>query len=366
MTEDMPRKLPMYVSREKTRHKKWVFYFRVGKGERTRLPDYGTPEFDAAYRAALTGTPVPTPKPENGVKSLGWLVDRYMESAKWASYSVATRRQQGLFFKEAIKNSGNTNYRSINRASIAKAIEDRKGTPFRANNVLKAFRGLFGWAAKNSLIDVNPTIGVEALKTKTDGYPAWDEADVVLFCNSYPISTKARLAFELILQTGLRRSDICRAGRQHMNGNVLTIRTAKTGAVITAEFPEELLNIIAKTKVGDLAFIVSEHGRPFTVESFGNWFGECCRKAHIAKSAHGIRKLSATLAANGGSSSHDLMAQFGWSTSKQAEVYTKGADRKRGGVRASRVIAEQIEAVKPRTEMPGAGNIENKEVNSDG
>lgn len=364
MTEGMPRKLPLYVSREKTRHKKWVFYFRIGKGERIRLPAYGSPEFDAAYKAALTGTPLPRPKAEIDAKSLRWLVDRYMESAKWAGYSAATRKQQGLFFKEAIAKSGATSYRAINRASIAKAISDRKDTPFRANNFLKALRGLFGWAAKNNHVDIDPTIGVEGIKTKTDGYPAWDEADVILFCNTYAIGTKERLAFELILQTGLRRSDICRAGRQHMSGNVLTIRTAKTGIVITAEFPDELLSIIAQTETGDMAFIVSETGNPFTVESFGNWFGDRCRKANIQKSAHGIRKLSATLAANGGSSSHDLMAQFGWSTSKQAEVYTKGADRKRGGVRASRVIAEQIEAVKPRTEMNGAGTIKNKKAKS--
>ena len=97
MTEDMPRKLPLYVSREKTRHGKWVYYFRIGKGERLRLPDYGSPEFDAAYRSALTGTPIVRKQAQPALKSLKWLVERYMESAKWAGLSVATRKQQGLF-----------------------------------------------------------------------------------------------------------------------------------------------------------------------------------------------------------------------------------------------------------------------------
>lgn len=365
MTEDMPRKLPLYVSREKTRHGKWVYYFRVGKGERKRLPEFGSAEFDAAYNAARFGTPAPSPKkPEANAKSLKWLIDRHMESARWAGLSVATRKQQSLFFQQAIAKSGNTSYRAITRATIEKAVDRRKDTPFLANNFLKAMRSLFSWAVKNNHMDADPTAGVERLKAKSDGFPAWDEADVVLFCNTYPIGTKPRLAFELILQTGLRRSDICRAGRQHMNGNILTIRTVKTGAVVTAEIPEQLLAIIDQTKTGDMAFIVGEHGNPFTVESFGNWFGQCCRDANISKSAHGIRKLSATLAANGGISAHDLMAQFGWTTTQQAEVYTKGADRKRGGVRASRVIAEQIEAVKPRTELPGAGNVKNKKAKS--
>lgn len=349
MTDFMPRKLPTNVYRERTRHKKWVYYYRVKKGERTRLPDFGSPEFEDAYRAAALGTPAPARKPPADAKSLRWLVDRYMESARWAGLSVATRKQQGLFFKAACERSGHKDFRSISQQTIAKAIDKRKQTPFLANNFLKAMRGLFSWALTNGHVTVDPTIGVQRLKAKSDGFPAWDMEDVAKFCNAYPVGTKPRLAFELILQTGLRRSDICRAGRQHLAGNVLTIRTAKTGAVVTAELPEGIIRTIRETKTGDLAFIVGEHGKPYSVVSFGNWFGEQCRNAGIAKSAHGIRKLSATLAANGGATTHELMAQFGWSTTQQAEIYTRGADRVRLGVRTSRVIAEQIEAAKPRT-----------------
>lgn len=364
MTEDMPRKLPLHVTREKTRHKKWVFYFRVGKGERIRLPEYGTPEFDPAYKAALAGTPLPPRKTASETKSLRWLVERYMESAKWAGFSVATRKQQGLFFEDTIAKSENADYRAITRRDMQNAVDDRKATPFLANNFLKAMRGLFSWAAKNDHIAVDITVGVEGVRAKSDGFPAWTIEDVAKFCGKYAIGTRPRLAFELLLQTGLRRSDICVAGRQHLNGNVLTIRTKKTSTVVTAELPDELLRIIGQTKTGDMAFIIGDHGRPYTKESFGNWFGDCCREAGVNKSAHGIRKLSATLAANGGSTTHELMAQFGWATTQQAEVYTKGADRARLGVRTSRVIAEQIEAAKPRTSLPGAGKIKNKKAKS--
>ncbi|WGG58802.1 hypothetical protein [Brucella intermedia] len=36
------------------------------------------------------------------------------------------------------------------------------------------------------------------------------------------------------------------------------------------------------------------------------------------------------------------MAQFGWVTVKQAEIYTKGADRVRLGKASSRLVEEQI------------------------
>jgi len=45
--------------------------------------------------------------------------------------------------------------------------------------------------------------------------------------------------------------------------------------------------------------------------------------------AHGVRKAGATIAAENGATTHQLMAIFGWDTLKQAEAYTKAADQKR-------------------------------------
>jgi hypothetical protein len=42
-----------------------------------------------------------------------------------------------------------------------------------------------------------------------------------------------------------------------------------------------------------------------------------------------MRKAAATRAAERGATAHQLMAIFGWRTIKQAEVYTRAAERKR-------------------------------------
>lgn len=353
----MPRKLPLHVVRERNRHGTVVFFFRIGKGERTRLPNPTNPAFQAAYKAALIGAPVVRKASGVSTKALSWLIDRHMESAQWASLSVATRKQRGNIFLNAIKTSGNAEFRAITSQDIADSLEDRKSTPAQANNLLKAFSGLFRWALRNGHVDADPCVGVERLKNKTDGFPAWTMGDAKRFCDKWPIGTQARLAFELLLHSGLRRSDVCRAGRQHMTGKVFTIRTQKTGTTVTVEFSDRLMSIIDQTPTGDLHFIVSSLKRPFTVESFGNWFRDCCREAGIEKSAHGVRKLSATLAANAGATTHELMAQYGWVTSQQAETYTKGADRIRMGVKTSRMVAKQIEETEIPHRVPGEGNI---------
>ena len=46
-------------------------------------------------------------------------------------------------------------------------------------------------------------------------------------------------------------------------------------------------------------------------------------------SAHGLRKAGATIAANNGATSRQLMAIFGWDTLKEAERYTRNADQQR-------------------------------------
>ncbi len=104
-----------------------------------------------------------------------------------------------------------------------------------------------------------------------------------------------------------------------------------------------MIDIIDATPTGDLHFLVTEYGKPFAVAGFGNWFGDAARKAGIEKNTHGLRKLAATMAANGGATAHERMSQFGWVNSKQAEVYTRGADRARLGVKASRIVSEQLE-----------------------
>lgn len=367
MTEGMPRKLPLHVVRERSRHGRLMFFFRRGKGKRIRLPDtYPSIEFDAAYLSALNGAPPPKKSPIlTDSDRLEWLVARFAESGKWATAAPSTRRQRELLYISAIKRGNNPKFASITQKHIQKAVDDRSATPALAKNFLKAMRALFVWAAKNEHVKGNPCDGVELPTYRTDGFPAWTVDDAAKFCERWPVGTKPRLAFELFLTSGLRRGDLHVAGRQHLRGRIFTMRTAKTGADITVEFPKSLINTIAATKTGDMHFMVKDDGKPFaSKESFGNWFSERCRDAKISKSAHGIRKLAATLSANDGASAHELMAHFGWVKVEQAEVYTKSADRKRLGIKSSGRVADQLENILPRTSNAGSGKSRKRQAKS--
>ncbi|WP_275790455.1 tyrosine-type recombinase/integrase [Pararhizobium gei] len=351
----MPRKLPLHVHKQKTRHDKWVFYFRVGKGKRLRLPNPNDPAFKAAYRAALIGSPVEVPKVVYE-GTLQWLWDRYTtESAKWAGYSPATQKQQRLIMAQVLKNNARHALAAFTQDVIQEGVDKRHETPAAAGNFLKTMRGMFWWGKKMRLVAVDPTVGVTPPGYKTDGFPPWTVEDVMAFRAKHPIGTPERLSMELMLLAGLRRSDVVVVGRQHIAGRVLSIDTAKTGARISVELSDDLIGIIEATPRKGLHLVESSIGRPFTKESFGNWFRGKCTEAGVTKSAHGLRKLSATLAAEGGAATHQLLAQYGWSNIATAEIYTKGIDRKRLGIEASRIVADQIENMKIPHLNPGEG-----------
>ena len=81
----MPRPRPPRLQRQISRHGRAVWYVRRGHGLRIRIrAEFGTPEFEAEYRAALDGTPVENRK-KAAVGTLEWLWDRYRETATWTS-----------------------------------------------------------------------------------------------------------------------------------------------------------------------------------------------------------------------------------------------------------------------------------------
>jgi integrase len=176
----------------------------------------------------------------------------------------------------------------------------------------------------------DPTVGIKLAASKSDGHHSWEDDEIARFEERHPIGSRARLALALLLGTGQRRGDAVRMGRQHVRDGVLSMRQQKTGAQIDIPFLPDLQSAIdALPNNNQLAFLVTEAGQPFTAAGFGGWFRERCDEAGLRHcSAHGLRKAAATRLANAGATEHQLMAWFGWSSLREAERYTKNANRK--------------------------------------
>ena len=237
--------------------------------------------------------------------------------------------------EDICRRAGNFRFATMEAQHVAKLRDEKAAYPEAANNRIKALRQLFAWATSPEYryATKNPARDVGKLRSRNpDGIRAWSEADAARYEARHPIGTKARLAFDLLLFTGVRRSDVVRLGPQmERDGKLVFTETKGSARTVKAhELPilPPLRQSIDATQTGHLVYLVTAWGRPHSVKAFGNWFKKRCREAGLeGLSAHGLRKLGAQRCAEAGASEHQLMALFGWTNPQQAAVYTKKANR---------------------------------------
>lgn len=356
MMQDMPRPRPPHLHHETSRHGKLVWYVRVGRGPRIRIrEEYGSPEFEAAYQAALRGEAAPQ-KGKFAAGTLGWLVARYRESTAWASLSRATQRQRENIFKHILASAGMEPVSRFDRKVIVAGRDRRKDKPSAARHFVQTMRGLFKWAVEAQLVSIDPTVGVSVPRPRTDGHHTWTEEECRQFEGRWPLGTRERVAFDVLLYTGLRRGDAVRLGRPHVRDGVATIKTEKTGETVTIPILPPLQRSLDAGPTGELTFVAGERGRPLTKEAFGNWFKRACREAGVPGTAHGLRKAGATRAAENGATVAMLEALFGWRGGGMASLYTRKADRSRlAREAADKLLSAQEANIYSRTLPSGAG-----------
>jgi hypothetical protein len=208
----MPRKLPPFLHREITRHKRPVWYFRRGKGVRIRMPgEFNSIEFLAAYDAALMGTR--SARRGHAQGTFAWGLSLYRQSQAWAALSHATQRQRANVFKHIEAALGDSKLKDWKRGDIAAGRDKRSATPAAAGMFVKALRGFFGWALEAGHVTTNPTEGVKIVEVATEGFEPWTDDDVAAYRACWPLGSRQRVAFEVLRETGLRRGDAVRVGR---------------------------------------------------------------------------------------------------------------------------------------------------------
>jgi integrase len=330
-----------YLSAELDRHGKPRLYVRR-YGRRVRIREVkNSPGFAAAYAQAvreLSGwragrTAAPNQTHPRG--SLGWLGAQYFASAEFkrlAARSQATRR---LVLEECFREShragdpepiGNCPLPYVTAAKVKRLRDLKAGKPGAANNRRKYLSALFGWAVEAGHMTSNPARDVRRVRYASEGFHTWTADEVRQFVERHPIGSKARLALALLLFTGARRGDVVTFGKQHVRGGWLRFVPSKTSYRRKTLSEKPLLpilaEIIAQSPCGDLTFLVTEYGQPFTPAGFGNWFRDRCDEAGLPHcTAHGLRKAGATIAAENGATVHQLMAIFDWTTISQAQKY---------------------------------------------
>jgi len=352
-----------YLMQDRDRHGNVrVYVRRVGRKVRITEP-MGSPGFARAYSDAMDALEHPEGRKATSEfraappGTLGWLATSYFGSRRFTALDAKSRCTRRLVIEECLREPPRPGAKSAMAAcpiekvtaAVVMMLMDRKADkPGAANNRKKYLSALFGWAVKQRLMKANPARDAERVSYATDGFHTWTVDEVRQFEDRHQVGTKARLALALLLFTGARRGDAVTFGRQHVKDSVLRYVPRKTRykRATASEKPilPELARVIAASPTGDLTFLVTEYGKPFTAAGFGAWFRKRCDEAGLPHcTAHGLRKAGATLAAEAGATDRQLMAMFDWTTASQATVYTAAADRKRLAAEGTRLMVGHFE-----------------------
>lgn len=342
----MPKELPLYVTRERTRHGKWVWHYRIGgRGKRIRIRgEFGTAEWRQSYNNAVNGAGQEPSIVLPPTGSFAARITEYRKSNAFLSLGTSTQSSRGAIFDRIVEKSRKANIGSVTSLVITETMDAR--TPNSANNFLRAIKHFFKWAHAREYVSVNPAANISKLPVKTDGHHTWTDDEVRQFRNHHDVGAMARLAFEVLYHTGLRISDAVDFGPHQLINNIYEVRTKKTGRIAYIPRPRELTAIAMQTPAANTAvlrvdcppYIRSKYNRAFTAKSFPARFRSWCDEAKIAKrcSSHGLRKKRAVIKAEGGATAHDLMSFFAWDSLSEAERYTREADRRRIAINSVR------------------------------
>jgi enterobacteria phage integrase len=337
----MPRKLPPHVERNHVKGKTYLS-FRIGKGPRIRLPnDPRSEEFQEAYRAALLGQMSPDRQrklpPAPG--TIAALIVCYMKSGAYLNLRATTKRGYASRIEALRAEHGHRAVSGLTRERIEAGILGRyHDRPGAALSLLKMLRVLMHHAMslddRNPLkLRYDPSAGIK--RPKAGEIRAWTDAETAAFERRWPLGSKERTAYALMLYVGAARADVHRMTWRQIDEikSGVTYTRSKTGVSIEIDLHQELRRALEHAARDHVTVINTAFGRPFTAAGFSQFMRHAIKAAGlpIECKPHGLRKTLGRRLADDGATAHEIMAVLGHTTLAEAERYTREADRRRGG-----------------------------------
>lgn len=328
------RKLPPHVEVNRVKGRAYLsFRIRgVNGGKRIRLPDDpGSQEFRDAYAAAMAGETATKPTiKKDAPGSIGAKIADYLASAAYRALSESSKAGYRSRLEQIRIDHGHRGFAGLKKERIETLIlaplADKPGAQLDTLKKLRILVNHFGLVP-------DPTAGIK--RPKGGEIRAWTDRELAAFERRWPIGTKQRTAYALMLNMGTARVDTHLLTWHQVDDGACYSRH-KTGVAVDMEVSDDLYAALAATPRKHVCVITTEYGKPFTVDGFSGFMRDAISKAGLPLDCqpHGLRKTLGRMLADAGATAHDIMAALGHTTLAEAERYTKEADRRRGGKRA--------------------------------
>jgi hypothetical protein len=158
----------------------------------------------AAYQALLGGQR-PAATPRNGEGSFGRLITEYYGSRPFLNLKPSSRQIYRYVLEPLARAHGHRAVALLTHKAAGKIIQDIGASkPGMANLTKSVLQKLMKYAVKEKWRDDNPIIGIERFKAGT--HHTWTEGELKSFEAKWPLGTRQRLAYALLLYTGQRAS----------------------------------------------------------------------------------------------------------------------------------------------------------------
>lgn len=340
------------------RHDKQRIYYREPGKPQVALPGpLYSEEFWTAYHKAQKAEPVSAGKPPVA-GSMGAAIQGYYKSAEFAQLADSSKQVYRRILDVFAKVHGHAPIAGLQTKHINGLIDAKAETPAAANILRKRLSSVFEYAKSVGMIQVNPAKEAKRIKTKSKGYRTWTEGDIAAYREKWGEGTPERIAMEVLLHTGLRRSDAVRLGWEHLVDDIFVISTKKSQEIVELHIPlHRDLGFVLDLPRGKDTFISTVYGSARSEKSFTNWLRESAHKAGLPSnsSPHGLRKAACRRLAESGCSAMEIMSITGHRDIKEIERYTKAAEMK---VLSRAAMAKSENSFHTKLPNPASGLVE--------
>jgi integrase len=319
----------LYVHEYRDRHGKLRRYVRRPGLRRIALPGLpGSPEFMQAYQDAIGG-PVARPRaPKAG--TLAALAAEFFASTEFANLKASSQRIYRVTLGPILEFDGHRLVRDLPPEKARKIIQEI-GTkhPALANLTKSVLRRLFSFAITLRWRRDNPFEAITSYKIGT--HHTWTDAELATYEKRWPLGTRARLAYDVLLYTAQRVGDAVRIQRSDIRNGIITLVQEKTGAEVFIPLHPALARSIKAGPATGLYLIGDRAGRPITARRLSELISDAAKATGLPRIcvAHGLRKAALRRLAEHGATSKEMQAVSGHKSLREIERYTQMADQQR-------------------------------------
>jgi len=318
-----------YVHEYRDRHGKLRRYVRRPGSRRVALPGLpGSPEFMQAYQDAMSGPALRPRAAKAG--TLAALAAEFFASTEFANLKPSSQATYRMVLAPVLGLDGHRLVRDLPSDKARKIIQEiGANRPALANLTKSILRRLFSFAIATGQRRDNPFDIIPRYKIGT--HHTWSDDQLAAYEKRWPLGTRERLAYDILLYTAQRVGDAVRIQRSDIRNSVITIVQQKTGTEVFVPLHPALARSLSAGPAKGFYLIADRNGRAITRRSLTRLIVNAAGAAGLPPEcvAHGLRKAALRRLAEHGATSKQIAAVSGHKSLREIERYTQRADQQR-------------------------------------